>query len=217
MLRDIIILILGWLLGLLAPVIVEYIREKREIKVIKPALLEELREFRFRLLLLIYRVESKYGKLDKEFFKWAQSILIEYDGINSSDSLLKAIGTILKLTPEEISECSQFSKQIEKQCTGLSLKKIYLPLLESNVSFLSKFDSILRNQLLEIRTRVEFMNEIVEDSRYYFRLSFQDGISKENYDIANTNMISSYNVYASQARDIIEIIGKILSTKGYHS
>jgi hypothetical protein len=210
-LKDVLLLILGWLLGLLAPAIVAIIRDKREARVIKSAVLTELHELQYRLVLVIYRVESKHGKLNQEFFKWAQSILTDYKGINSRDSLLKTIGPILKLTNDEISTLTQ--DRNHQVANGLSLKKLSLSLLDSSLASLSKFDPVLQGQLLEVKTHIGFMNEIVDDSRYYFRLSFQEGISPQNYEIANANMINSYKDYVVQGRAVIDIIGKILFKK----
>jgi hypothetical protein len=213
MIENILILIIGWLLGLLAPAIVDTIRDKREAKVIKDAIFTELRELEYRLMLVVYRIESKYGALNQEFFKWAQSILVEYDGINSIDSLLKTIGPILKLTDEEMDNFAKYARQESQPNSGLALKKHSLALLDSNLVLLSKFHPILLGQLLEIKTHIGFINEIIEDARYYFRLSFQDNISPLNSQIADRNMIDSYKTYASQARVVIDIIRKTLPKK----
>lgn len=104
----------------------------------------------------------------------------------------------------------QYAKQKKQPNSGLSLKKFSLSFLDSSITSLAKFDAILQSQLLEIKTRIGFMNETVDEARYYFRLSFQDGISPGNYEIANINMIGCYKTCASQARDVIKIIGEIL-------
>ena len=211
--NDVLLIIFGWLLGLLSPAIIAIIRDKREAKIIKAALISELQEFRYRLMLNVYLIESKYGTLDHAFFEWAQFILIEYEGVNSSESLLKTIGPLLKMSKDEMAKFTEMAKQQRKPNSGISLRKNSLYLLETNMGVLAKFDSISRGRLLEIKTRVEFLNEIIEDSRYYYQLSFQNGISSGNYDIANSNMIDSYKFYASRARDVIKIIGEILHKK----
>lgn len=208
--RDVLLVVLGWLLGLLGPAIVSAIRDRREAKRVREALLKELRELQFRIVLIIYLTESKYGKLDHSFFKWAESILTGYAGVNSADSLLKTIGPLLNLTDKEMSDFAQHARQRHRPNTGLALKKISLPLLEVSLPSLTRFDSVLRGRLLEIKTHIGFINETVDDARYYFRLSFQNDISSENYQRANANMIDSYKTYASQARVVAETIGKIL-------
>lgn len=211
--QSIILILIGWLLGLLTPVIIDAIRDEKEAKAIKIALFTELQEFQYRLMLLVYRVEGKFGKLDKEFFQWAQTILIAYKGINSSEVLLKTIGLLLKLTDEQMITYAQLTKLHDKPNSGLELKKYPLSLLDLDLRFLSKFDPMLRAQILEVKTRIGFLNETVDDARYYFRLSFQEGISPTNYKNANSNMINSYITHSSQARITIDLIGKILAKK----
>ena len=209
-LKDVLLILLGWLLGLLSPVITTAIKDKREGEILKKALESELQELRYRLMLSVYLVQFKYGTLDHEFFEWAQSILTKYKGINSGDSLLKVLGPLLKLGKNEMAMYVEKAKEKEKPGSGLSLKKYSLSLLDTSMASFSKFDPIFRSHLLEIKTRIGFLNEIIDDTRYYYQLSFQNGISSENYAIANTNMINSHKFYASRARDIIGIIGKIV-------
>ena len=141
-LNDALLVILGWLLGLLAPTIVDAIRDKRETKTIKATLFAELQELKYRLVLLVYRIESKHGNLNKEFFQWTQNVLSEYKGVNSSDSFIETMGPLLKLTDEEIKSYSQFTKERSLPNSGIQLKKISFSLLDSNLSLLSKFDPI---------------------------------------------------------------------------
>lgn len=211
-LKDLLLIVFGWLLGLLAPAFTATILERRETKILKAALFTELRELQCRLAMLIYRVESSYGRLDKKFLSWVRSILTGYDGIYSDKSLLEAMDSILNLDDEKIALMQKINQQ-KKPNSGLSIKKLYISLLNQDAAFLSKLDSILHSQLLEIRARIGFMNEITDDSQYYFRLSFEQGVSSRNYEIANTNMINEYKNYISQARDVIDIISKILAKK----
>jgi len=74
---------------------------------------------------------------------------------------------------------------------------------------LAWFNESLRSQLLEIKTRVGLLNEGVDEARYYFNLSFQNGINPENYEIANGNMIQAYKQYASQAPIVVDLVGKM--------
>lgn len=213
MLNNVLLIIFGWFLGLFSPLIVDWLRKWRENRTLKSALFTELREARCRLLLLVYRVESSYGELNHEFFEWAQSILTEYEGIHNIKSLLDTIGPLLKLSPEEMKVYSQYAKQKKQLNSVLSLKKYSLSFLDSSLPSLAKFDAILQSQLLEIKTRIGFMNELVDEARYYFRLSFQNDISSRNYEIANIHTTDCYRIYASQARDVIKIIGEILAQK----
>ena len=95
--RDALIITFGWLLGLLAPAITNAIKDRRELNVVKIALLAELRELQYNLVLIAFRIESRYGTLDHTFLNWVKNILNKYVGINSTEKISKTIETLLKL------------------------------------------------------------------------------------------------------------------------
>ncbi|KKT29640.1 MAG: hypothetical protein UX18_C0009G0011 [Candidatus Azambacteria bacterium GW2011_GWC2_45_7b] len=207
---NVLFLILGWLLALLSPGITDYFHKKREIKSLRVAILTELREMQLKLLMMVFRIRSKYSILDREFFDWAKSILEKYDGINSGESLLRTMEPLLKIDKKELSELLQYyAQQNSRPESGLSLKKFSLAFLEANIAALAMFDKDLLGYLLEIKMRIGFMNEMVDESRYYFQLSFQSGITHENYINANVNMVGTYKSYADQAHDVADIIHKL--------
>ncbi len=207
---EILYLILGWLLGLLSPAIVGYIQDGRNVRILNLILLRRIRELQYGLVLVVFLIESRYDdKFDENFFKWAKSKIDEYKGVNSNEDFLKATKRLVKLPNEEIKKAIQY-KQSQVSDRGLSLRKHSLFLSEIDKILFGKFDSMLQDYFLEIETRIGFMNELVEESQYYFKLSFQSDISSENYKIANINMINTYKNYAIQARSIIELISKVL-------
>ena len=126
--------------------------------------------------------------------------------MNLSDDELKAIESQLLLTDEQFLELAQVARS--NFGGGMALKKHSLPLLDSKLSMLAWFNETLRNQILEVKMRVGLLNEGADETRYYLNLTFQN-ISHENYKIAEGNMIRSCKMYASQARDVVDLIGKI--------
>src|SRR3989344_6037816 len=111
--RDALIITFGWLLGLLAPAITNAIKDRRELNVVKIALLAELRELQYNLVLIAFRIESRYGTLDHTFLNWVKNILNKYVGINSTEKISKTIETLLKLKAEELATSHERKKQTE--------------------------------------------------------------------------------------------------------
>lgn len=208
--QDILLIVFGWLLGLLAPAIVNSIKDRRESGVIKSALRSEIGELRYRLLLDVYKIESKHIGLDRKFFEWAQPIVMSYKGVNPSEELLNNIDQLLKLDQEQMSQYSQLIMSKRRADSRILLRKRYVPLLESNMTMLAKLDPVSMGKLLEIKARIGSLNEMRDDSRYYYNLSFESGLSQNNYKIADLNMIDTLKFYASQAREVIKIMGEFL-------
>src|SRR3989304_3262396 len=123
-------LLVGWLMGLLSPLIVDAIRRHRERKEIKQALITELQELQYQLASSIYVITQKLGKGDRKFFEWFLSILERYEGPFKSDLHIKYAKEALKLTDKQLAAVSKNSKN-EDANKGLSLKKYYTPLLDA--------------------------------------------------------------------------------------
>src|SRR5215510_2779259 len=103
-LEKIILLILGWLIGLLSPIIVDVIRKRREAKELTVALYSELHELQYRLVNAVGLIEMRYGRPNREFFEWIKSIVKEYRGINSPENLLKIIEDQSSFTDQQLSD-----------------------------------------------------------------------------------------------------------------
>ena len=59
-------LLVGWLMGLLSPLIVDSIRRRRERKEIKQALITELQELQYRLASGVFLTTQKLGECDRK-------------------------------------------------------------------------------------------------------------------------------------------------------
>jgi len=66
---DIASIILGWLLGILSPVIVSRIHRKYAKTDLRKGLVSELDETRYRLVCTSYLLGQSYGKFDKEYLR----------------------------------------------------------------------------------------------------------------------------------------------------
>jgi len=198
---------LGWLLGLMGPIIVDSIRKRRDIREIRAALNTEVHELQYRLAGVAYFVEMRYGEVNRKFLEWLKPILANYKGLNPTSDILKSIETQLTLSDDQIHALAQHSKAAPEG--GLTLKKYQLPLLDSSISSLASLSTDLQNHLLELKTHLGLLNEEVDQARYYFDLTFQSSITNENRARVNENLISCYMKYGSRARQIADLISNI--------
>jgi hypothetical protein len=196
-LANVLFLFLGWLLGLLSPIIVDANKRRRENREVRVALQTELKELKFRLACVVYFVEMRFGEVNRKFLEWLHPIVKDYSGLNPSDSILKSIESQLDLNDQQINALAEHSKAAPEG--GLSLKKYAVPLLESKFALLSAFDTQFQNRLMEIRTHLSLLNEEVDQARYYFRLTFDSGVTTDNHARAVDNLINCYRNFASRA------------------
>ena len=67
--NNILFLILGWLLGLLSPVILDWIKNRKKKKELRESFFNDLNDIRGRLIGLVYLTTSKFGNFNRELLE----------------------------------------------------------------------------------------------------------------------------------------------------
>lgn len=210
-LETIVLLIFGWLLGLLTPPIAEAIRRRKDLSEIKRALLIELQELQFRLMATVYLIAKKMGQYDRTLLMWMKPILERYEGANRADRILQSITQGIALTDEQLKVIADHAAGNPNK--GLQLKKFHAPLLDGKLGQLGAFDVQTQNVLFEIRTHLNIINEDIDQYRFYFNQTFNSGLSEQNRTLIRENIDGSYENIGQQARICADLIHKVLNTK----
>src|SRR5207244_4152106 len=88
---------------------------------------------------------------------------------------------------------------------AISLKAFELPYVRSKLGDLELFSETVRQRILEILFRISILNQQVEDSRFYYKLTFDSGLSEENHSSVSKQVISTYDNVCEQAKLIFEL------------
>ena len=67
--NNILFLIMGWLLGLLSPVILDWIKNRKKKKELRESFFNDLNDIRGRLIGLVYLTTSKFGNFNRELLE----------------------------------------------------------------------------------------------------------------------------------------------------
>lgn len=197
MLNSLIILIVGWLLGLLAPVIVDAIKNRREVTKIYVAIRSELNEAAYRMTLASYATSTHLGVANHEFLKWVKDSLFLYQGQEPKESVIKTIEGELLLTPELLASINAASAA--KGLEALVLVRFAVPFIDTRISAFHLMPSTLQLQLLSIRADVNLLDDLVNQSKTYFQLTFgklEDG----NHSVVVKNLRGVYDQYIKRCR-----------------
>lgn len=200
---DLVLLLLGWLLGILSPAIVDGIRRRRETARVRSALRGELHELRYRMALAAYLLQMRFGTIDRKYLEWVRGAVSSYPGASQQDPTLRFVESQLGLPDDQIAALAQHQKASSEG--ALSVKKYALPLLDARVGSLWELDEELQKHLLEVRANLDLFNEEVDQARYYFGLTFQN-LGEENYRRVETNLVGCYLNIASRAEILVEKI-----------
>mgnify|MGYP003381672430 CR=1 FL=1 len=82
------------------------------------------------------------------------------------------------------------------------LQKYAVPLLDGRVTALWSFDSSFTRNLLEIRSGIGMLDDLVERSRHYADLTFGK-LENGNYELVLGNLQQCYSEYAERAERIV--------------
>ncbi len=204
--NDIWMLIIGWLLGLLSPSIVLGIRNEYKRREVRSGIESELKELLNRMATVVSIIALRFGRYDKELVEWLIPLFEGYKGVNPSENILQLLKKQQKLDDKQFAEIVAYEK-VDSEL-GLAVKKYKLPYLESKIGELSIFSEKSQRQALEILTNLHLFNEEVEEARFYFKLTYDSGISEENHLRASEGGNASYRNIGKRARIIVDRIKK---------
>jgi len=200
-------LIIGWILGLFSTFIVRLFDNKRERNLFKKKLYSELNLIMPRIIGIYYALNTSLGNMDKEKLNWTYDMANKYpDGLKK-----EIIENIKKLKEQDDSEIKAFSLQsIKDKSIGKTIIKFDAPILQSYDNAISLFKIDFQKDFLAIRFRINWMNELIELSQYFFRKTFDSNLSPENHKVISSNEIKSYRDIADLTKSIAEIISNFM-------
>ncbi|WP_367850018.1 hypothetical protein [Rhodoferax sp. WC2427] len=196
-------LALGWLLGLLGPVIVDSIKRRRENNLGRAAILNELTELAGILSTAAYGARMHLGTTDRKFLEWLKITLEQYATTPKLQEFIPRIRTQLTWTDDQL-------RAVVEQMTatdgkGTVLQHYPVPLLDARVSALWSFETSFQRQLLEIRRNVAILDDVVDRSRKYFDMTFTK-LEGNNFQLVTENLTQTYELYAERAVTIVDQI-----------
>lgn len=196
-------LLLGWLLGLLAPIIVDGIKRRRENRLGRAAIRVELLQLRERLIFAAHGAEDYLGTQTKEKIRWTLMRLHPHD----EDKIRLALEMRANLPDAEFDAVVAHLAGQGNQ--SIRLQNYGTPLLDARVSALWSFSSAAQRALLELKAEIGFLDDAVAQSRFFNELTFKD-LPAENHQIAVQSVREYIATYALRARRAVELIDKFL-------
>ncbi len=185
--KTIIAILLGWLLGLLSPPIVELIQRRHRRAELRRSLFIELEGLRLTLASNVYNIANNDSAVNRELVELVEPILRSDKTFPESKPTADLLSSLLKLTDDQIA-----SKMASKKSAGpISLKKIAVPFLISQLSSLYLFSPEFQRIALKICSRLAIINEEIEVAAFNYKKTF-DSLSQQNQTIVVANFLQSY-------------------------
>jgi hypothetical protein len=206
MLYPILFLVLGWILGLLSPVVADFFTKKRQLAEIRRGVLVELGETRFGLANTTLAVAGTVGAWDHDYLGWLKSVLDSYRGPRDEDRkpLQETVTGLLNLDEQQLAAAARSMGAP----TSPALKKHRLPYLESKLDYLASLGPEAQRQLLEIQSQIGAINELLDDIRFCLGKSF-DSLPPSTRQAIDASLQNSYRAVLHSSRNAADLIGKV--------
>lgn len=207
--QQVVLILIGWLTGVLSTVGYEQYKRYLDGKNLKTAILSELKVLLPRLVVSYYILIIKSKECDKEKLQWV------YDNLSIYED--KTISTKITSIKEEL-EIFLNKNSISKNSTIDSkaaqsevefIKSITLSFSKESITNFSLLSEELRLIIFDIRTKVNTLNELADRIDFYLKQSFAPGMSSNNIEIINRNINSNYDFYLMNSKMVVERIKEI--------
>ena len=195
-------------LGLLSPPIVELIQRRHRRAELRRSLFIELEGLRLILAANVYNIADNDGTLNRELVELVEPIMREDKNFRESKLTAEVLGSLLKLTDE------QFAIKVapKKPAGPISLKKISVPFLISQLSALYLFSPEFQRIALKICSRLAIINEEIDVAAFNYRKTF-DRLPQPDHATVVTNFLQSYRNILGLCRLLIDDVNLLLSMK----
>ncbi len=206
--KTIVAILLGWLLGLLSPPIVELIQKRHRRAELRRSLFIELEGLRLILAANVYNIAANDGTVNRELVELVEPIMREDKNFRESKLTAEVLAPLLKLTDE------QFAIKVapKKPAGPISLKKISVPFLISQLSALYLFSPEFQRIALKICSRLAIINEEIDVAAFNYRKTF-DRLPQPDHATVVTNFLQSYRNILGLCRPLIDDVSLLLSMK----
>ncbi len=207
--QQVILILIGWLTGVLSTVGYEQYKRYLDGKNLKSAILSELKVLLPRLVLSCYVLITTSGKYNKEDLQWVYDNLSSYEDKTIASKISSIKEKLEKLLEQnDISINGTIDFKVDKSKVE-HIKSITLSFSKESITNFSLLSEELRLVIFDVRTKINIMNELADRIDYFFKQSFTPGMSSNNIEIIETNINSNYDFYLINSKVVVERIKEI--------
>ena len=198
-------LIIGWFLGIASHLTIDSIRRISSKRDLFNGINSELKELLNKLVLVAYQLGLRSGKYDRDFLEWCLKMHRKFSVESEIKTFSEVLEEFVKYSDEDLASFAKL-KRAEHKSVGLSLKKYNLAFLNSRMSDLTLLNVKLQSILLNIRDRLNMMNEEIEFTMKHHYMTFDSSISSENHQRLIGQIQENHSNIQNMAIDIVNMI-----------
>ena len=171
---EIVLVFVGWLLGLLGPAVVEAIRIRRAVRTTKAALSVELDELQLRLADNAFYIADHLGAFDHTLIRWLLASYRDYRGLYFDAEAVRLLEEGARLDDAALARMNQ-SRRTFGSGQVLVPRRFSAPIVEQTIATsLPYLDRDLQQKLLEIVRQLAILDEDVAEIKEQYQLTFNE-------------------------------------------
>jgi hypothetical protein len=208
--KEILLIALGWLLGIFGPPLTELIQNRRRRSQIRKSLFIEFRELKYQLAMSAFMLASNNGAVDKNLLEWVAPIIRSAQGRKDILYMEEALKPLLKLSDGELQAVSVLSKG---KWESFYFGKYSLPFLSSQIASLYLFTPEFQRLALDINAKVHLLNEKIDFYRINHEKTFDSSISNNSLTAVHLNLTNTCKYIENLSRQTSDEIDVILQRR----
>ncbi len=201
--------ILGWLLGILSPGIINFISNNRRQKKLKQSIISDLKDLKIRLTWIPFRIKCSYGILDEKFIKWLKIQTNNWKDLGETPANI-TLEDIEKI--EKQSTLDAYNSLYKKNKPAFSFPKMLTSIIDSNLMNVELLDDDFLSKILEIKFQINGFNKEVDRLNELYKMTFDSNIISENHSIISTQIEATNLTILDKAIYIVEKINRIINS-----
>jgi len=206
---DILSIIIGWLLGMLSPVIVHRIYRHYKKNDLYVGISKEINHITERLIFTLQIITHRTGTFDRELVTW---LLEHYEKLEiNNPQTIEAYRIQLKANESDFEKIkSEFKTSND---SGLTLQKFSMLFINMHLSDFSLFSKEFQSEIFELKSRIEILNSGINSAEKYFFMTFDSNVSAENQSLIKNDLTNKYIHIEGMIKRAVEQIEKVNSIK----
>jgi len=208
---SVLLIILGWLLGIISPGLTSRISNHYKKLALKKAIICELNDLKIRLAYIPLRVHPGYGTLDKQIFRWVQEQTSDFTGLEDDPNVISKLKSINLKDEVNIEKLiTLFNTTSRKENPAFHFKKMEICVIDSNLNNTELLDSDFLTKLLKIKFMTRAFNEEVATVNEYVKMTFDSSMTAQNHGIIQQEIIQKNNYISKKAVELVSEINKAI-------
>ena len=210
--KEILLIAIGWLLGIFGPPLTELIQNRRRRPQIRNSLFLELRELRYQLAMAAFILASNNGAVNKKLIEWVAPVIRSANWRKQPPymQMEEVLKPLLKLSDDELQAMSARSKG---EAESFYFGKYSLPFLSSQIASLYLFTPEFQRLALDINSKVQMLNEKIDFYRSNHEKTFDSSISNNSRAAVHLNLTNTSQYIENLSRQVSDQIDGILERK----